>query len=236
MKEINQNFFNLFKKIESRLGKTDSDYFMENYDKAIKKDSRLNHYRMQMKTLSKLRNVEAHNPDTSTLYLIAEESIDILKKVWEYIEKPRRAYDISIKRSKMMFADINEKVISVAKIMKEKDFSFVPVLINGQFFGMFSSNVLFYYYLQTGESIMDSEITLNYLKEYIPIEAHISEEFIFVNKNTLLADVEKKLFRSYRTSSRIEAVLITENGNKDETILGMITAWDILNLYSKYEY
>ena len=186
-----------------------------------------------MKTLVKLRNIEAHNYDTSTFYLVAEKSLEILNKVIECIEKPRKTHDICIKASNILTCDVNDSVLDVVTKMITKDFSYVPVMENNSFCGVFSSNVLMHYFMDNSEAILGGSIKMSYLRDYLPMNKHIGEAFEFVSRDSLLADVETKLYKSYDTSKRLEAVFITENGNKNsnEKIIGMITYWDIFNLY-----
>ncbi len=233
MNTDNAKFFDLFKRIEGKLGDSRMDHFMVKYNEATNKDTRLKHYKNQMKTLVKLRNIEAHHYKTNHFYDVSQNSIEILKKILDCIEKPRRAYDISIKSSDMMICDIDDRLIDIVTFMGEKSYSYIPILKDKRFYGVFSSDVLFNYFFQTTESILDDTVTLESLKDYLPIEAHFSEKFKFVKRGTLLADVEKMLFKSYEKPKRLEAVFITENGKNDEELLGMVTAWDILNLYSR---
>jgi predicted nucleotidyltransferase len=52
----------------------------------------------------------------------------------------------------------------------------------------------------------------------------------FVAKSTNIFDVETIFEKSHKVKKKLEAVIITENGKKDETPLGIITPWDLIEI------
>ena len=63
--------------------------------------------------------------------------------------------------------------------------------------------------------------------DYLPLKAHKGEHFIFLARNSSLADVYETFNRAIKIHQRIGMVFITEHGKPTEKPLGIITAWDL---------
>lgn len=114
--------------------------------------------------------------------------------------------------------------------MKEKGFSYLPILDNGQVVGIFSENTLFaslieyeLFYEQDKSRFIDKEIF-----KYCEIDNHISERFLFVKKNMFYEEIQNLFHRACETNKRLSMLLVTETGRKEEKLLGIITPWDVL--------
>jgi hypothetical protein len=93
--------------------------------------------------------------------------------------------------------------------------------------GVFSENVLVSYLVSKGELLLDNNICINELEDYISLEKHKSESFEFLSRTATYFDL-KELFSKYIIDKkRLAVVYITHSGNKNEKLLGMVTAWDM---------
>lgn len=63
----------------------------------------------------------------------------------------------------------------------------------------------------------------------MPLDAHVSESFSFVDKNCHADMVEDLFKKTPTTDKRLGLVFVTEHGKRDEKILGLISAWDIVD-------
>lgn len=61
----------------------------------------------------------------------------------------------------------------------------------------------------------------------MPIEKHSGECFEFVNKKATVNDIEEIFHNDFKIKKRAAVVFITETGNINEKLSGIITAWDI---------
>jgi hypothetical protein len=64
-------------------------------------------------------------------------------------------------------------------------------------------------------------------KDYLPLNAHKGEKFIFLPRKTELADVYELFSKAIKAHERIGMVFISETGKASEKPLGIITAWDL---------
>jgi len=75
---------------------------------------------------------------------------------------------------------------------------------------------------------VDRQTLIAEFVEYLPFNQHVSEYFEFVSRNATLDNVRDLFERGRVDRKRLAAVFITEGGRKDDELLGMITAWDIV--------
>lgn len=132
--------------------------------------------------------------------------------------KPQRIYSTTL--------DANAR--DVMRVMADRIFSYVPVLdAQNHIAGIFSENTVFLYFTRNEICAVDGETKISEFIEYLPLNRHVSEYFEFVGKNANLKDVRGLFEVGLVERKRLGAVFITETGRKDESLLGMITAWDI---------
>ena len=74
---------------------------------------------------------------------------------------------------------------------------------------------------------MERDAKIREFSEFIPIDKHESESFVFVHKDTLVIDIEEMFANELKEGKRLAVVFITKNGDPNETILGLLTAWDV---------
>jgi CBS domain-containing protein len=111
--------------------------------------------------------------------------------------------------------------------MNDKVYTHVPVIENNKMVGVFSENTILSYLVHHKDAIIMKDTKIEEFKDFILIDKHTSEHFIFVPKDALLIEVEAIFHKGLVNRKRIAVVYITENGKPEEGLLGMITAWDI---------
>ena len=231
MSTNNENYLRLFKKLESLLGMDENNNLKDAYDKAMKKDNRLKQFKKELNILKNMRNIEAHNQNSDDYVKIDKKSFDLLNDIIKILEKPLVSYDVATKN--VTNRDLKDNVLEAVELMRKNKFSYLPINDKGKFFGVFSAEVLFNYFYDTGETFLDNTITFKTLEDYLTISKHVNENFSFKSRKYLVSKIEDEFMSSYKDNKSLSAVFVTENGNKEEKIIGIITAWDVLNSYSK---
>jgi predicted transcriptional regulator len=178
-----------------------------------------------------MRNIEAHNQNSDDYVKIDKKSFDLLNDIIKILEKPLVSYDVATKN--VTNRDLKDNVLEAVEVMRKNKFSYLPINDKGRFFGVFSAEVLFNYFYDTGETFLDNTITFKTLEDYLTISKHVNENFSFKSRKYLVSKIEDEFMSSYKDNKSLSAVFVTENGNKEEKIIGIITAWDVLNSYSK---
>lgn len=185
--------------------------------------------RRKLKQYAKLRNAIVHDSKKNANPIAEPHPIIVgeYKKILDHLKNPPNALSIAVPGDKILTADINDRAIDIINIMNEKCFTHIPVFDKGNFVGVFSENTLFTYLAKNEAITLDSDTTLNKFKDILGIDKHDTEQFEFISKNKCIYEVEE-LFRKYLSSQkRLAVVFITENGEQNEKLLGLITAWDV---------
>ena len=236
------------------INKRNSDRFIEIYNeidefmrKNLNKPNGYRHYNLiedlakvnkifkrnerDLKAFGDLRNAIVHNPELKNADPIAEPHdyiIDRYQEIVNNVINPPSAYDrIAVKVSELYNTTLETSAIEVMKEMAKKTYTHVPVIENNVLIGIFSENTLLNYIANKGDVLLERDAKIKEFIDYLPIDKHNSEYFIFVSKNASVMDVEELFQAELKEHRRLGVVFITENGNPNQKILGIITAWDM---------
>jgi len=181
---------------------------------------------------SRLRNAIVHNHEMHYADPIAEPHIEIVKRYGDIISmllKPPKALQYAIPSGKIYTTTPDALALDVMKIMGERSYTHLPVIEGGLMIGVFSESSVFSYLVDHPNTTLGSDLHIRQFADYIDIEKHGNEYFTFVGRETVFAEVEEIFQRGIQKGRRIAVVYITEHGNIEEKLLGMITPWDLIN-------
>ena len=212
--------------------KTDNVSIDSQIKELSKKNSVVRRYQDDLLIIKQVRNINTHQRNDKYGYVVCPNpDMNIkLKSIIDEINNPPTIYNsnMCIKKQYMYCKTINDTVESTIKDMVDKTYTHVPILENGIIKGVFSESSLLDIVNKESGIIIDKNTKFADILEYLKLENHSTEEFIFISRNKNIYDVED-IFKDYFTrKKRVGCVYITESGKTDESILGMLTAWDVL--------
>ncbi|MEH7113171.1 CBS domain-containing protein [Neobacillus niacini] len=184
-------------------------------------------FKKDLEQYAKLRNAIVHEK-MEVGYYIAEPNA----KVVEHIEKianvfNRPNYALSIATKNVVYFDYNDSILKVTEGIRQYNYSKFPIYKNKEFVGLLTAGAIVKWLAQnmvsSSVNLADTHIfdIMKYEKDH-PID--------FVSKSTNIFDVETIFEKSHKVKKKLEAVIITENGRKDETPLGIVTPWDLIEI------
>lgn len=233
-------FINLFKELENVIKNkckvaginTENKKMHLLIDELSKKNSVVRRNKKELDLMRDVRNLNSHEFAKEYGYVVCPnpEMNSRLKSIIEEITNPPTIYtsNMSIKRQEMYCKSLEDNIETTIKDMIDKVYTHIPIIENEVLIGVFSENTLLDIVNAKGGIIIDEDTKFNEIVDYIKIEEHSTEEFLFVSRNTNIYDVED-LFKDYFIKKkRLGCVYITEHGKENEKILGMTTAWDVL--------
>lgn len=185
--------------------------------------------RDKIDTCRELRNLLTHkaNMGGEPIFVPSQPVVDSLRNALEFVRRPPLAIDFATKGDKLMKADLNQRVLRLMQSMDENGYSHIPVMQNGELFGVFSMGTVFLYQLRTGGMAITAKTTLADMKKYLDVRGRM-ENYEFVPCTETYASVRQKFEKIRGKNKRISAVFITETGHPGERLLGMLTPWDVL--------
>lgn len=196
------------------------------------KNNIIRKHKNELDLIRNVRNLNTHQRVDKYKYVVcpSPEINTRLESIINEIKNPPMIYDskMCIKRPNMYCRNVNDNVYETIKTMSERLFTHVPIFEENKLVGVFSENTLLdIVRIQTG-IILDENTNFSSIREALKPERHSMESFEFISRKKNIYDVQN-LFKNYfSTHKRVGCVYITENGRREETILGMLTAWDVL--------
>ena len=128
------------------------------------------------------------------------------------------------------YATLDMNVIEVMNIMNEKCYTHIPVYDNSKdknLVGIFSENTIFQYLLN--EKIIGLEDNTIFKDIEKCININNSKEFVkFVSRDKLYDDVVNDFITEFKKGNKLSCVMVTQNGKPTESIIGILTTWDIV--------
>lgn len=225
-----ERFLDLYKQLEDEL---ESKYrnARRRYSSVIiefLRDTESEPMRDELDVCREIRNILTHNANLQGVPIIepSEPITQALEAILDYVRRPPLALDYATKGDQVMKATLSQKVLRVMEVMQKNGFSHVPVMRDGIFLGVFSLGSVFMYVLNSGKQI-NRETTLGDMGEQLKVERH-PENYAFVSVKSSYIAARNIFIKPPAKNKRISVIFITENGNQDERLLGMLTPWDVL--------
>ena len=227
-------FLAAFSVIEKQLKKiTKSDNktsFYQLIENATHKHPVVRHYKEDLKEYADLRNAIVH--ERSDGHVIAEpneKAVTQLDKIKNNLIAPPCVYPTF--QANVLSFDINKPVGDAVEAMKKNSFSQVVISQNREFESLLTANTITRW---LGSNIKEdmfslSETTIGSILKY----AEDFEKYKFIPKNQSIFETINLINKTEKKGCRLEAAFITENGEKSEKIIGIVTIADFPKLIKK---
>lgn len=184
-------------------------------------------HQFQLRYFGEIRNQITHGIklDGHTYVYPAPYAISQLAKYADNIKSPPRCIDIF--RKPVFTCRPSDRLGKIIQIMQEKNYSHIPVYEkninkneNKYIWVLTESNILRWMarnmWTKDLNTIKVRDLDLKNKKDYI----------IFVKKKINIYEIDELFTIKKQNNQKIGAVLITENGKEDESLLGIITSGD----------
>lgn len=203
--------------------------FTRMIDRLRHKDALVQKYEIDLKQYAELRNAIVHER-TEPEYWIAEphdEVVERIEHIANQLINPELVYP-KFKRSVTTF-QTTDILRSVLKAIKAHQYTQFPVYEGDQFAGLLTgSGIVRWLAEKVGDDL--SVIETKPLGQLLEYEKR-KENCVFMNRNmSVFAAKEYFVSRMEQEMLRLEAILITENGKKNEKLLGIITPIDLIDI------
>lgn len=190
----------------------------------------VNRYTFELRSFSKLRNMLVHDGNgTNQMPLIepTDFAVNRYRELADMIMKPKKSLNIAVRKEHVFTVKMSDLATEVMAEMNKKTFTHAPVMKDGKMVGVFSENTVFAYLVKEKQSLIDETTTIADFKDFIGFEDHPSERFIFVSSKSTAMEVREIFSDAVKNGVRIGMIFVTANGKAEESLLGVITAWDL---------
>ncbi|MGG3466795.1 CBS domain-containing protein [Neobacillus pocheonensis] len=237
MKQVNKNGHPLSERFEVAFNQVhealrdivqiNDDRFVVLVKVGAKKYQIIETFKKDLEQYARLRNAIVHEKMEVGFY-IAEPNAKVvnhIEKIANVLNRPN--YALSIATKNVVFFDYQESILKVTSAIKEHGYSKFPIYRNKKCIGLLTASSIVKWMAQNMEcnqvNLSDIHVSdiMKYEKEH-PID--------FVTKDTNIFEVENIFEKYHKRKKKLEGILITENGNAEEKPLGIITAWDLIEI------
>lgn len=149
-----------------------------------------------------------------------------------YSKESMKVADFWIPRDKIISCSLSDTISSVIVNMMDRRISHVPVLDKGgNVIGVFSESTMMKVW--RANMHLGHKATMRKINKFTSLGERRSKDkyevdvFNFVSKDTTAASLQETFQTALENDERIGLFFVTENGNKNEPLLGITTAWDI---------
>lgn len=200
---------------------------------AYKKDKYLYYKKELIEDICNLRNVLVHEYGNKIIAIPSDETLNELENIINVLDAPPKVYDL-FKGEKVFLADADDTLYDCLVIMRERDYSQLPIYKDKHFKGMLTGNVIANW-LQNCLSLVNGDLS-KLLRTVIVDKVLEYEETIdnavFLSRTTTLYDF---IDSSVNTPSPSGIYLITEHGKYDQRPLAIITPYDNKIIYKELD-
>lgn len=220
-------FNRIHKALREMVKETDSDAFVELLYSGYKNHSLIRRYKSELHQFAKLRNAIVHERVNADFY-IAEPHIEVVEQIEEIcreFEKPQTA--LSIATSPVFYYYEDAYLKDVLKVINKFDFTRFPVYDkDDKYVALLTSTEIIQWMAKhfSSEVIHFEDVRIKDLltkgKNYF---------VTFVKEETSLYEIEELFERYHTRGKKLQAVIITETGDRHGTPIGVITPWDLLD-------
>ena len=176
------------------------------------------------------RNCLTHTPKLNGDYplLVSKDVLDALET---YIKKMSlKVVDVAKPISKLKTLDINSPIKDALKLMKDNDFSHIPIFDKDHhLLHVVSERSIVSLLADTG-IVYDETTLLSEYKQYFVVANNKEEVYEYIARNSYAYEA-KDIFNKYAEKGlKCGAIFVTENGKKEESVIAMLTSWDVFEI------
>ena len=231
----NQAFLQTFKaieldlRVELKLPETVHMSFNEMVYRSNRRVFKSQYHQEILENAAQLRNLLAHKTHIAT---IDASFYNAFSTVARRILDPLRAEQRMVRFADVHSVSLHTTIEAAKAIMDRTHFSHLPVIKDDQCIGMFNRATLFYAVAEAAELTLSVHDSLERLRAVLYLTDHPDYQYAFVSRRDTLDEIAER-FSSYlmQDALHLQLVIVTENGKPSETMLGLLTPEDLIDIY-----
>ncbi|WP_286183180.1 CBS domain-containing protein [Bacillus sp. ISL-55] len=220
-------FNRIHKALKDMVKGTDSDAFVELLYSGYKNHSLVRKYKSELHQFAKLRNAIVHERVNADYY-IAEPHIEVVERIEEIcreFEKPQTA--LSIATSPVFYYYEDAYLKDVLKVINKFDFTRFPVYDkDDKYVALLTSTEIIQW---MAKHFSDSVVHFEDVRVKELLTKGKNYFVTFVDEEASLYHIEELFERYHTRGKKLQAVIITETGDRHGKPIGVITPWDLLD-------
>jgi len=225
-------FLNYFNEIESYLRRTfgypNETGFTYMINETKKKNNIIHKYYYDLYEFSELRNAIVHHYKKIIIAEPNDSVITQISKISELLKNPPKVRELLKNKTSISTLGPDNFLKDFLDIMIKNNYSQIPIVEDKNVLGLLTSNTITRFLgINTNNDFSEllNEKLLNILKytEY--------KNYDFIQIDSSVFNIINK-FEEFLSRGRfLDALLVTQNGKNNESLMGIITSWDLQSVY-----
>ena len=180
-------------------------------------------FRIEFETFRNLRNSLTHDEVNGEYpFVVSDAVVAQIEGILELATV--KAIDICTSLEELVTVKLNTTFQEAFEIMHERGFSYLPILDrNNRVIAVVSEKGIIAY---LARETFHKDALINDYKRYFLLNSPF-EKFGFVGKKATL-DVIRLMFERNKNTKKCELIFVTENGDSEEAVLGILTPHDVI--------
>ncbi|MBN2540907.1 MAG: CBS domain-containing protein [Bacilli bacterium] len=179
-----------------------------------------------LKQASQIRNIIAHNND---VLVPSEVFMNKFKEIVDRMTNPLKVENIMIPFSQLKTVQPSNTVGEAIELLKEHGYNTIPVIGDHHLLGIFTEKSVFDYLSMFNNESIAKSMKISDIIEAIDLNYDPRKYFAFISRGTLVETAYEHFDRDRKHRREMLILLVTEHGEKDEKLLGIVTMRDIEN-------
>ena len=184
----------------------------------------------ELRYCREVRALLTHNPKLDGSYAVipSEPMLKLLRSLIEQIGSPKSCLEVATLPEKLLTVGPEDKALPVIRKMLEHGYSHIPVCLHGRIVGVLNENALLRFSAVPG-NVIDEQTDMRRLAPFTALEKQ-PKKYAFLCGTASVHDAELIFSSRFRRGERIAMIFLTENGNRETPLTGIITPWDIMGI------
>ncbi|MDP1559970.1 MAG: CBS domain-containing protein [Pirellulaceae bacterium] len=182
----------------------------------------------ELKRFASLRNLIAHeHSHTPPLAIPSDQSLAKIRNMAERLKNPETLH--SIAKRPVQCGSPNDHVGHCIRLMHENDFSQLPIYDGKRFHGLLTADTILHwlarFFPKEGNGIVEEAS----IGDVMRMQLH-EPHFKFMRRDNSAMAALTEFEKAQKAGGRLEAILVTEGGRREDSLLGIVTFHDIPSL------
>ncbi|WP_246941587.1 CBS domain-containing protein [Bacillus pinisoli] len=219
--------FNQIHDALKRIVKIKDDRFVVLVRVGAKSHQMIDTYKDDLEQYAKLRNALVHDKLEVGQYIAEphDNVVDHIEKIAAIFNKPNHALSIATKQ--VVAFQYDDTIVKVIQGIKEFSYSQYPIYKGKTCIGLLTTESIVKW---MATNMVNSIVTLSDIHVSDIMQFEKEHPLKFVSKSINIFEIEDYFELAHKEKQTLEAVVITENGSPNESPLGLITAWDLIEI------
>lgn len=177
-----------------------------------------------------LRNLLSHydwSKADNDMIIVTDQAVRQVNKIY-YTINPLTLMRLAVRAGEIFAPSPADSVLSAVKIMQRNDYSYIPIVENHRIVGVFSTKTIMRLVAENNSVNFNDQLTFKDIADITNIVDEPNAHYGFIHSNTTVEDVSELFQRSKKRRVRLDVLFITDNGQSNGLLQGMVTPVDLL--------